>query len=75
MGFRIADPFRHPLDGVKSLANPIGSVADKVRVGLLRFKALTKSVDQIFEEEEESIEARLRREGFSEQVPELWVDY
>lgn len=33
---RVADPFRHPVDGVASLTNPVGTVMDKVRVGLLR---------------------------------------
>ena len=25
----VADPFRHPAEGVASLANPVGSLADK----------------------------------------------
>ena len=33
---RVADPFRHPIDGIMSLGNPIGSLLDKVRVGLMR---------------------------------------
>lgn len=33
---RVADPFRHPVDGIASLPNPVGTVMDKVRVGLLR---------------------------------------
>jgi len=33
---RVADPFRHPIDGIMSLANPIGSLLDKVRVGMMR---------------------------------------
>ena len=32
----MSDPFRNPLDGVLSLANPIGTVLDKVNIGLLR---------------------------------------
>lgn len=27
---KVADPLRHPLDGIKSLGNPIGTVLDKV---------------------------------------------
>ncbi len=34
---RVADPFRHPLDGVASLPNPVGSVQDKLLVGLFRW--------------------------------------
>ena len=33
---RVADPFRHPLDGMRGVFNPIGSFADKLRVGWLR---------------------------------------
>ena len=33
---RVADPFRHPIDGIMSLGNPIGSLLDKVRVGMMR---------------------------------------
>jgi hypothetical protein len=32
----VADPLRHFVDGVLSLTNPIGSVGDKVNVGLFR---------------------------------------
>lgn len=30
---RVADPFRHPIDGLRGAFNPIGSLADKLRVG------------------------------------------
>jgi len=33
---RVADPFRHPIDGLRSAFNPIGSFADKLRVGWSR---------------------------------------
>lgn len=33
---QVADPLRHPLDGLLSLTNPIGSVKDKVLVGWFR---------------------------------------
>ena len=38
---RVADPFRHPMDGVKSLLTPIGSLGDKLRVGLMRLGLLS----------------------------------
>ena len=38
---RVADPFRHPMDGVKSLLTPIGTLADKVRVGMMRMGLLS----------------------------------
>ena len=39
----MSDPFRNPLDGVLSLANPIGTVLDKVNIGLLRMGLRTMS--------------------------------
>jgi phytoene dehydrogenase-like protein len=38
---RVADPFRHPIDGIISLGNPIGSLLDKVRVGMMRMGLLS----------------------------------
>lgn len=34
---QVADPLRHFVDGLLSLTNPIGSVGDKVNVGLFRW--------------------------------------
>lgn len=66
---RVADPFRHPLDGVISLANPIGSIFDKVKVGIFRFKCLAKSYDNILSSPETSIGNKLNEEGFGVEVP------
>lgn len=33
---QVADPLRHFVDGLLSLPNPIGSVGDKVNVGIFR---------------------------------------
>ena len=38
---QVSDPFRHPLDGVCSVFNPIGSFGDKVKVGMLRLGLLS----------------------------------
>ncbi len=38
---RVADPFRHPIDGIKSLLTPIGSLGDKLRVGMMRMGLLS----------------------------------
>lgn len=63
---RVADPFRHPVDGLLGAFNPIGSFADKLRVGRLRLRgfdfskhALTLSALQA-----------LHAEGFSESLIE-----
>lgn len=39
--YRVADPFRHPIDGIKSLLTPIGSLGDKLRVGMMRLGLLS----------------------------------
>ena len=43
---QVSDPFRHPLDGAISVFNPIGSLFDKVKVGMLRMGLLsTRSLE------------------------------
>ncbi|KAF6255152.1 hypothetical protein COO60DRAFT_1272702 [Scenedesmus sp. NREL 46B-D3] len=64
----VADPLRHFVDGLLSLSNPIGSVGDKVNVGLFRLKTLLGPLDAIFEKPETTILERLRAEGFSEAI-------
>eukprot|EP00882_Tetradesmus_deserticola_P030382 GHRQ01034105.1.p1 GENE.GHRQ01034105.1~~GHRQ01034105.1.p1 ORF type:complete len:206 (+),score=38.72 GHRQ01034105.1:308-925(+) len=56
----VADPLRHFVDGLMSLSNPIGSVGDKVNVGLFRLKALLGPLDAIFDKPETTIVERLR---------------
>ena len=62
---RVSDPWRHPLDGVKSLATPIGSVVDKLRVGSLRSEVGAATVEQLFEHPEISALDYLHRRNFS----------
>tara|TARA_B100001093_G_scaffold243904_1_gene233616 strand:+ start:64 stop:1323 length:1260 start_codon:yes stop_codon:yes gene_type:complete len=38
---RVADPFRRPIEGVKSIFNPIGSLIEKLRVGMMRMGFLS----------------------------------
>jgi hypothetical protein len=56
----VADPLRHFVDGLLSLTNPIGSVVDKVNVGVFRLKTLIGPLDAIFEKPETTILERLR---------------
>ncbi|CAI5527022.1 unnamed protein product [Closterium sp. Naga37s-1] len=65
---RVADPFRHTSDGLSSLFNPIGSVFDKMRVGLLRLKAVSTPVEGILSAPESSIEEALKKQGFSNEM-------
>lgn len=63
---RIADPFRQPWDGLKSLFSPVGTVLDKVLIGVLRRKVLAGTVEQLFTRPETSTLEYLRGSGFSE---------
>jgi len=58
---RVADPFRHPIDGLCGAFNPIGSFADKLRVGLSRLGGFDFSRHS---SDLTTLEA-LRAEGFS----------
>ena len=58
---RVADPFRHPIDGFLGAFNPIGSFIDKLRVGWLRLGGFD------FSRHDPSLTTlqALRAEGFS----------
>lgn len=59
---RVADPFRHPIDGLRGAFNPIGSFADKLRVGWSRLGGFDFSRH---DPAMTTLEA-LRAEGFSD---------
>ncbi|KAL3700398.1 hypothetical protein R1sor_018420 [Riccia sorocarpa] len=65
---RVADPLRHFTDGLQSLTNPIGSVLDKVLVGIVRIQAALKEVDVILASEETTIFERLSKVGFTDSM-------
>lgn len=65
---RVADPFRRPIDGLLSLANPIGTVSDKIRIGLARLKAVVRRDHEILSGGETTIMERLKSEGFTSAV-------
>jgi phytoene dehydrogenase-like protein len=58
---RVADPFRHPIDGLLGAFHPIGSFADKCRMGWLRLSGYHFSRH---DHEISTLEA-LQAEGFS----------
>ncbi|PIA47945.1 hypothetical protein AQUCO_01400503v1 [Aquilegia coerulea] len=61
----VADPLRHFTDAILSLTNPIGSVIDKLLIGLTRIRVLSKSDGEILSANEISIIDLLRNTGFS----------
>jgi hypothetical protein len=59
----VADPLRHFVDGLLSLTNPIGSVGDKVNVGIFRFKSLLGSLEELYSRPETTTLQRLQVGG------------
>ena len=51
---RVSDPFRRPIQALTSLANPIGTIADKFRIARLRQRALSGSLQEVFQRRESS---------------------
>ncbi|MBX2859896.1 MAG: FAD-dependent oxidoreductase [Vampirovibrio sp.] len=64
---RIKDPWRHPVEGIKSAFSPIGSLADKLKLGALRQTLLTENVEALLKKSSEIATAQyLLEKGFSE---------
>jgi protoporphyrinogen oxidase len=67
---KIADPWRRPGDAIASLASPVGSFADKLRVGSLRDSVRQGSVESLFARPETSTLEALRARPFSPAIIE-----
>ncbi len=62
---RVMDVFRRPSAMFESAGAPIGTLADKLRVALLRFRALGSSDEEIAARDDQRTEDFLKRRGFS----------
>lgn len=66
---RISDPFRHPFTAPGTLIAPIGTLADKLRVGRLRLRLLRDTLSTVFmREETTTIDALHHRWKFSDRM-------
>lgn len=63
-----ADPWRNPKKAWATATNPVGSVADKVRVWRLRNKTCRGSLTELYERPHQTTEQYLRDFGFSERI-------
>jgi phytoene dehydrogenase-like protein len=64
---KIADPFRKPIEGIKTAFADVGSLTDKLRVALLRREALGTALADIYARPDVSSTLQwLRAFGFSE---------
>ena len=62
---RLTDPWRRPLQGLRSLFTPVGSFLDKARVGRLRSQVLRGSLEDCFNGPETTTLQALQVAGFS----------
>jgi phytoene dehydrogenase-like protein len=62
---RLADPWRQPTRAVESLLAPVGTLTDKLRVGLLRRRLRSRDIEAIFAADERSTLDYLHSTGFS----------
>ncbi len=65
---RVVDPWRRPGGLLSSVAAPIGSLLDKVRIAQLRRDVSKGSVDSLWQRPATSTLQRLRRAGFSDTI-------
>jgi len=70
---RVSDPLRRPLDLPATLRAPVGSLADKFRIALLRWHAGSGSLDDLLRRPETTTLEALRRRGFSESMIESFL--
>ena len=68
--YRLADPFRRPLDALRSARAPVGRLRDYVPLAKLRARARTGSVEAALSRRETSALETLRTLGLSEQLVE-----
>lgn len=70
---RVADPLHHPKDAAASLAGPVGTTLDKLRVLALRRRAGSGSLPELFSRPDTTTINALRRLGFSNSLIDLFL--
>ena len=65
---RLSDPFRQPFQALLSLTTPIGTMADKFRMAQVRQRALSGSLQEIFQRRETSTLQYLQELQFSQSM-------
>ncbi len=62
---RLADPWRRPFDGIKTIFSPVGTLADKIRMAALRRRLLNTALEDLLQQPETSTREALHAAGFS----------
>lgn len=70
---RVSDPWREPGAIWDTLRAPVGSLADKVRVGALRYSAGRGTVAELFARPEKTALSALQARGFSARMIERFM--
>lgn len=65
---KVADPWRHPVEGLQSVYNKVGTLKDKLKVADLRQELLDQRQDAYFDNPEMTVESYLLDFGFSRQM-------
>ena len=68
--FEIADPFRRPLAAFATLFAPVGTLKDKINTLWLKNKLQKLTIDEIFEQPEQTTRKQLTDYGFSAKMIE-----
>ncbi|WP_373531147.1 FAD-dependent oxidoreductase [Vampirovibrio sp.] len=69
---KVADPWRHPVDGLQSVYNKIGTLKDKLKVAELRQKLITQPADAYWTSPETTTREYLKAFGFSEGMVDVF---
>lgn len=64
----LGDPWRRPTQAFATLINPVGSIADKLRIAKLKSMSRSGSLDDLYQRNEKTTEDRLVELGFSTKV-------
>ena len=64
----VSDPWRRPSAAVRSALSPVGTLADKLRVGALRARAVQGSIEELFAAPETTTLDALKRDHFSDEM-------
>ena len=63
---KVADPWRHPLDGIAGLVSPVGTLGDKLKVRALRRRARGGTVEERLSAPQTTTLEALHGDGFSD---------
>ena len=69
---RFVDPWRRPLDGLRSVFGGVGSFMDRFRVARLRWRSTHGTMNDIFNQPETTTDQALRGYGFTNEMIDVF---